>query len=369
MVTPELLSYIHGELAKGRTKQEIYAELMGGGGWMEQDIQEAFSQIEPPTSSDVTATASPTLFNSYPGVQKTNETKMGKGTAIFFCFMLAILPSLVLLALLGDALKLHPSLQLFLISFAVMIFLLTWLIYFIRSLIIKHTKITETPNLNVTLKTIVTYTLQPNPVDDASVSMFKKEAIRGVVVSQIIAAVIFIIGAFSQNVFILIVALVLMSESLDYFTTSLYLKINGIQRTYVQWRFLTSRFTTAKNTYTISFFGRMISLLEGYAYLLIFGVTTILTVPILGWVIFLFVAIAVNWFIYFLINTSLKTRFSLKYATPLLIHLVVSIAWVILIFILAKSDPFFVGFVKSSWHRFATWYLSHSQHNPNIYRG
>lgn len=47
MITPELLSYIRGELGKGRTRDEIRAELIKGGGWKEADLGEAFRIVIP----------------------------------------------------------------------------------------------------------------------------------------------------------------------------------------------------------------------------------------------------------------------------------------------------------------------------------
>ena len=47
MITPELLSYIRGELAKGRTREEVRADLVKGGGWKEEDLTEAFRIVIP----------------------------------------------------------------------------------------------------------------------------------------------------------------------------------------------------------------------------------------------------------------------------------------------------------------------------------
>jgi hypothetical protein len=48
MVTPELLSYIKAEVAKGKTRAEIHGALLsGGGGWSEDDLSEAFRTIIP----------------------------------------------------------------------------------------------------------------------------------------------------------------------------------------------------------------------------------------------------------------------------------------------------------------------------------
>ncbi|HTH93194.1 MAG TPA: hypothetical protein VL576_01805 [Candidatus Paceibacterota bacterium] len=45
MITPELLSYIRAELAKGRNKQAIHDDLIAGGGWLTEDVDEAFREL------------------------------------------------------------------------------------------------------------------------------------------------------------------------------------------------------------------------------------------------------------------------------------------------------------------------------------
>jgi len=47
MITPELIGYIKGEFAKGRTREEIRTTLVTGGGWSEADIGEAFKTLIP----------------------------------------------------------------------------------------------------------------------------------------------------------------------------------------------------------------------------------------------------------------------------------------------------------------------------------
>ncbi|MEI6280911.1 MAG: hypothetical protein WCP17_02845 [bacterium] len=47
MITQELLGYIRGEIAKGRTREEINTSLLSGGGWNENDLSEAFKAIYP----------------------------------------------------------------------------------------------------------------------------------------------------------------------------------------------------------------------------------------------------------------------------------------------------------------------------------
>jgi len=45
MVTPELKGYIKGEFAKGRTREDIHSTLVSGGGWSEDDLNEAFGSV------------------------------------------------------------------------------------------------------------------------------------------------------------------------------------------------------------------------------------------------------------------------------------------------------------------------------------
>lgn len=47
MTTPELLEYVRGEIAKGKTREEIHGILISGGGWSEDDLSEAFRIIIP----------------------------------------------------------------------------------------------------------------------------------------------------------------------------------------------------------------------------------------------------------------------------------------------------------------------------------
>jgi hypothetical protein len=48
MTTPELLGFIRSEFAKGRSKDAIHADLVSGGGWKEEDLEEAFHIVPPP---------------------------------------------------------------------------------------------------------------------------------------------------------------------------------------------------------------------------------------------------------------------------------------------------------------------------------
>ena len=47
MITTELISYIKGEFAKGRTREEVHADLVNNGGWTEIDLNEAFRTVIP----------------------------------------------------------------------------------------------------------------------------------------------------------------------------------------------------------------------------------------------------------------------------------------------------------------------------------
>ncbi len=47
MITPELIEYIRGEFTKGRTREEVHAELIKNGGWSEADLSEAFRTVVP----------------------------------------------------------------------------------------------------------------------------------------------------------------------------------------------------------------------------------------------------------------------------------------------------------------------------------
>lgn len=47
MITPELIGYIRGEFAKGKTREEIHTGLIADGGWNEADLSEAFRIVIP----------------------------------------------------------------------------------------------------------------------------------------------------------------------------------------------------------------------------------------------------------------------------------------------------------------------------------
>lgn len=47
MITPELIGYIRGEFARGKTREEIRTVLVADGGWSEADLSEAFRTVIP----------------------------------------------------------------------------------------------------------------------------------------------------------------------------------------------------------------------------------------------------------------------------------------------------------------------------------
>lgn len=47
MITQELISYIKGELNKGKTREDVRSALLRGGGWSDADLSEAFRTILP----------------------------------------------------------------------------------------------------------------------------------------------------------------------------------------------------------------------------------------------------------------------------------------------------------------------------------
>ena len=55
MITPELISYIRGELTKGRAREEIRSGLVREGGWSEADLNEAFKVVIPVQSPVATS--------------------------------------------------------------------------------------------------------------------------------------------------------------------------------------------------------------------------------------------------------------------------------------------------------------------------
>ncbi|MEX2052153.1 MAG: hypothetical protein WD991_00455, partial [Candidatus Paceibacterota bacterium] len=67
----ELIAYIRGEVNKGKTREEIRASLLSGGGWSEADISEAFRTVMPlesvpvvpPGTPVVTTTIKPFIIN------------------------------------------------------------------------------------------------------------------------------------------------------------------------------------------------------------------------------------------------------------------------------------------------------------------
>lgn len=58
MITQELISYIKGEFNKGKTREDIRAALLQGGGWSAVDLDEAFRTTAPSSSSASTPAVS-----------------------------------------------------------------------------------------------------------------------------------------------------------------------------------------------------------------------------------------------------------------------------------------------------------------------
>ena len=48
MITEELVSFIKGEIAKGKSRDQIRSELTAGGGWSSSDVEEGFKSIDSP---------------------------------------------------------------------------------------------------------------------------------------------------------------------------------------------------------------------------------------------------------------------------------------------------------------------------------
>ncbi len=68
MITQELISYIRGEINKGKTREQVKTALLSGGGWSEADVSEAFRDVMPleiiksvPVPAPVVAPISPTI--------------------------------------------------------------------------------------------------------------------------------------------------------------------------------------------------------------------------------------------------------------------------------------------------------------------
>ena len=72
MVTSEIIDYIKGELANGRTREAIHADLVAEGGWIEEDLSEAFKialSVQNPVSPKITTKdiISPVILLNKPG--------------------------------------------------------------------------------------------------------------------------------------------------------------------------------------------------------------------------------------------------------------------------------------------------------------
>ncbi len=87
MVTPELISYIKGEFAKGKTREMIRATLAFEGGWSEVDINDAFRtvvpiqsdpiKINPTQSSPIESSSVHSSFQS-PVITESSSSKISK---------------------------------------------------------------------------------------------------------------------------------------------------------------------------------------------------------------------------------------------------------------------------------------------------
>ncbi|MBI3305954.1 hypothetical protein HYZ82_02340 [Candidatus Nomurabacteria bacterium] len=99
MITPELLSYIRGELGKGRTREEVRADLVKGGGWKEEDLSEAFRIVMPmqgffaPTSPSQNNQSSPneSPVHRVSSVSSESGTKSSKKFIKILIFVILIL--------------------------------------------------------------------------------------------------------------------------------------------------------------------------------------------------------------------------------------------------------------------------------------
>ena len=78
MTTPELLEYVRVEIGKGKTREEIHATLISGGGWNETDLSEAFS-VPLPTLPDA---LEPSIGNGAVGTRQLQAP----GSLIFIIF-------------------------------------------------------------------------------------------------------------------------------------------------------------------------------------------------------------------------------------------------------------------------------------------
>jgi hypothetical protein len=78
MITPELIGYIRGELAKGRTREEIRAGLVSDKGWTEDDLSEAFRTVIPMQDSALPNPTTPTTPTTIITPDIKNKTKLSK---------------------------------------------------------------------------------------------------------------------------------------------------------------------------------------------------------------------------------------------------------------------------------------------------
>ncbi len=77
MVTPELIGYIRGKIAQGRTREEIRAELVKSGGWSDVDLSDAFRTVIPMEQNP-----DPTVASSENPVADTKPTSVSTPPAM-----------------------------------------------------------------------------------------------------------------------------------------------------------------------------------------------------------------------------------------------------------------------------------------------
>lgn len=71
MVTPELIKYVKEEFAKGRTRGEVHADLIKGGGWVEADVDDAFRKVLSAQTSEEDLVSN--TVNKISGTTKSNK--------------------------------------------------------------------------------------------------------------------------------------------------------------------------------------------------------------------------------------------------------------------------------------------------------
>ncbi|OGI95782.1 hypothetical protein A2917_00520 [Candidatus Nomurabacteria bacterium RIFCSPLOWO2_01_FULL_42_17] len=91
MITPELIGYIKGEFAKGRTREDIRAELVRNGGWSEVDLNEGFRMAIP--MQNFVAPSATNQYTINPEVK--SEKKLSRKTSENLIFIIVALICLV----------------------------------------------------------------------------------------------------------------------------------------------------------------------------------------------------------------------------------------------------------------------------------